>query len=698
MVGQGDKALAKSLNPVSSDSGVSSVSPLDRLLADFAGMDEFMLPAFPENIADPCALSAEQLRSEAEQILELRFELASEPEIKFTECIDWSFDPTSDPRRRWCRELNRHRWVATLAEAYRVFEDEKYAAGLVSLLVDWIHKNPPPTRRRESDPVWTLMGVGMRAAIWPGAFYRLLKSPSFDGNAQKLMLASIHDHGDFLFRFKTHANHLLRETNGLLALAGYFPFFREAAEWRSIALQRFGEEVDKQVYSDGSHLEMSSGYQWMVIEEIEAADRLLNHFGWTLPDVDLRSVLQKMYGLLVHIARPDGSWPQLGDGFLDQPMVLRKRLQEAGEHLELSTLKYIATQGEEGTQPAETSVCFPQGAFAVMRSSWAENADWLLFRAGPFGGAHGHEDKLSVEVCVDGQPLLIDPGSYTYNAGDAFRTYFVSSNAHNTVVVDGMSQTRRWDQTHRAPAGHTGEQLRYLSGDRFTYASGVYEQGYGLYQFNIPAQPKITNGICHRREVLWIDQSYWLIVDRLEATTAHRYSRVFQTSPGTNVQPFATGIGLLAGEKNASLLLLNPIEDSVMINTAIGEEPSGNSICGWASNGTRGHKVPAPGIALHQDAQGSATLLTMLIPGQGLNTSTVPAFHRRPLSEGKGEALTIDFQDQRDTFILSRDPGVKRVGSLSTSAYIAAWRAPSNTDRHASLFEISDQRVIGANN
>ena len=75
-----------------------------------------------------------------------------------------------------------------------------------------------------------------------------------------------------------------------------------------------------------------------------------------------------------------------------------------------------------------------------MRSDWTEDARWLIFDTGPYGGPHGHEDKLSFELFAYGAPFIVDPGSYTYNRSDPYREYFVGSQGHNTVLVDNKSQ------------------------------------------------------------------------------------------------------------------------------------------------------------------------------------------------------------------------------------------------------------------
>ena len=69
----------------------------------------------------------------------------------------------------------------------------------------------------------------------------------------------------------------------------------------------------------------------------------------------------------------------------------------------------------------------------------------LAFDHGPLGylsiAAHGHADALSLTLDIDGQPVLVDPGTWLYGSGGIWRDWFRSTPAHNTLNIAGTSQS-----------------------------------------------------------------------------------------------------------------------------------------------------------------------------------------------------------------------------------------------------------------
>ena len=78
------------------------------------------------------------------------------------------------------------------------------------------------------------------------------------------------------------------------------------------------------------------------------------------------------------------------------------------------------------------------GYWMTRTSDTDRSARQLVMDAGPTGGFHGHYDLLSFELYGYGKPLIADPGLVRYD-DSADRAWVVSTLAHNTISVDGLS-------------------------------------------------------------------------------------------------------------------------------------------------------------------------------------------------------------------------------------------------------------------
>ena len=590
----------------------------------------------------------------ADRIIEGKFNLGDEAEVNFVDGIDWNFDPTSDPRKRWNRELHRFNWLIPLCAAYNESSDDKYVKFASCWIEDWIAKNPPPTQPQESNPVWTLMGVGLRADNWVKAATSWSEEPAFRSILPSLM-RSFHDHAEFLSRYHTHGNHLLRESNGLANLAGTFPFFKSASKWKEIALCRLDREYQSQLNKDGSHYELSTGYHWMVIEELNKTSSLQKNFNWLLPDCNAEQKLEKAFHFLTYIVRPDFTWPQLNDGFFDSNENQLSEFAKASERFDRKDLLWVASRGKRGTKPAETSSSFPQAGLHVMRSNWANDANYLLFDTGAFGGMHGHEDMLSIEIAANGHNILVDPGTFTYNAQDPFRAYFASSHSHNTLSVDGMSQVRRWQTAHQSPESNVNSNARWRSSESFDFAAGVYRDGYAKYAFREPAYSEIHHQISHSRFVLFVKPNYWLIGDLVLSPETLSTERHFQCATNSRItrETYGFRIQRLGGE----LLLLDPDASTQSVSIFSGsDEP----ISGWISNGLRNHKEAAPMLRFQSQSNQAQYTVAYAAKPRGekiLNVSRT--------SSEEGDLVSISFDNRRLEQILI--PPFRQSQSLSNS-------------------------------
>jgi uncharacterized heparinase superfamily protein len=151
----------------------------------------------------------------------------------------------------------------------------------------------------------------------------------------------------------------------------------------------------------------------------------------------------------------------------------------------------------------------------------------LTFDHGPLGLAplynHGHADALSITLSVDGQKMLVDPGTYRYNGETEFRKYFKGTRSHNTITIDGQDQAIQetgfiWSHAYKAEL----VQKENLNG---VWLIQARHDGYTRYKR--PVQ--------HIRSLFIFDRTAIIIRDKFFGEGTHEFELNFHLYPDVNV-------------------------------------------------------------------------------------------------------------------------------------------------------------------
>jgi hypothetical protein len=315
-----------------------------------------------------------------------------------------------------------------------------------------------------------------------------------------------------------------------------------------------------------------------------------------------------MYEFLAAVMRPDRRFPQLNDGFI---LWDANRLEAAARDLQRPDLEFSATCGHRGHAPAYASRSFPNAGVHVMRSGFDPDARYFVFDTGPYGGPHGHEDKLSFELYAFGAPFIVDPGSYTYQPDDPYRNYFVGSQGHNTILVDGASQVRRWKDSHMHPATEDRKHGDWLSDESFDWACGTYDEGYAEFSLRQPSDAKADVSTTHTRQVIFVKPDYWIIVDEIETDAVRDYTTLFHLAPDVEVLGHGGSGATLRSKRTSARLSLFPIGvDDLSCEVITGQE---SPIQGWYSQDHH-KKEPASTIVFNTSPLKTTTLVWVLVP------------------------------------------------------------------------------------
>ncbi|MBV9960355.1 MAG: alginate lyase family protein, partial [Acidobacteria bacterium] len=515
----------------------------------------------------------------AERITAGRFDLLGFEELDFGEPVDWHLEPVSGKRTplvHWSRidevdtavtgdkkivwELNRHQYFMTLGRAYWLTSDEKYAATFAEHLAGWMDANPPKLGLN-----WmSSLEVAFRSISWLWALWFFKESehltPQLFARALKYLYVHARHLETYLSTYSSPNTHLTGEALGLFYLGTLLPEFRRAARWRKSGRSILVEELSRHVLADGVYFERASYYHRYTTDFYTHFLILSERNGGVEREPLVREKLRALLDHLMHITRPDGTTPLIGDddgGLLAQlderaANDFRATLATGAALLGRADYKFVAGEeaaatlwllGSAGLRdfaqlpsqpPAETSRAFPEGGYYVMRDGWTKESNYLLLDCGAhgvFNCGHAHADALSFELAGRGRTLLVDPGTYTYTGSPELRDFFRSSEAHNTLTIDGESSSVpagpfSWKRSTHAHA------LAWKIDERFDYFAGVHD-GY-MSLLRAPAM--------HTRSVLFLKDDYWIVRDAVETDGEHRYELHFHFAAGA--QAFAAENGI----------------------------------------------------------------------------------------------------------------------------------------------------------
>ena len=229
----------------------------------------------------------------------------------------------------------------------------------------------------------------------------------------------------------------------------------------------------KAIEPDGMWTEGAMGYQFMALQALIADAEIFWRMG-----IDLYSyrdgALKRLFDSPLEYVYPDTKTPALHDSghgsilgresylyeyayqrYSDPKYLLI--LQQTGKHLAASFQQFPVSvlydlDVNAAAEPVEwKSVNFFGVGFGILRTTTPRGTVSLLMDYGP-DGSHGHPDKLNIDLWAYGERLIPDPGSIWYEQ-PLYRNWYYTTLAHNTLIVDELSQRRdKADQLVYGPA------------------------------------------------------------------------------------------------------------------------------------------------------------------------------------------------------------------------------------------------------
>lgn len=456
------------------------------------------------------------------------------------------FDVGNPPAWKECRVkdeeylwgLARMPGVPVLTEAYILSGEKKYAEKALCDVLDFIDTCPPFALEHLDDPIyvnncfasgttnpWRQLEVGLRTEFSMRMLYcRLILTEVMTAQAHQKLAKSFYDHGrqlatvsSILWPDGAH-NHFLSEMTGLLSVACLFPEFDTSAQWREQAMRGIEQCARAQITPCGAQIEGSPHYHNVCVNTLLDALKIAYGAGVSFSE-EFMCRFRKMLEYSAMMLAPDGKNSAIGDsphtlGLI--PEIVGKLYEMNMRDTPLSQTAAIAGKSFDGYDAKEKEELVQQAVNVrgkinhyqdvgqvVGRTGFRHDDSWFtMICCTPVFNGHAHMDPMSVELNLQGRPILIDPSYYTYEEGEK-RQRFKSADYHSCLLF--------------------GERMPYRYLNRWQYGEQNEGKTVKVYDENgvMAAEAYHMNYApdLHKRLVCLFGKDTFVVIDRVENVT-----------------------------------------------------------------------------------------------------------------------------------------------------------------------------------
>lgn len=342
-------------------------------------------------------------------------------------------------------EPGRFGWVYDLVRGWLVTGDTRYVDAFHRRFDSWRASSPP-----FRGPHW---GCGQETAIRAAALlYAEANLPPVEGIAQTLAASGERIADAIGYAVSQHNNHSLSEAAGLVCLGVRFRGAHpEAERWLRSGRRWLARLIPEQFAPDGWYVQHSFTYLRLALDQCVVAERALRSAGLALPDDAVTRLKAGVALLLAVMEGETGTVPNHGanDGAFVHP---------------------VTTAGFRDFRPALTAACAtwriplpddvpadpealawlgldaPPSAPARGDGVWSGTSGWaaarvgkarVFLRAGRYTSRPSHMDPLHLDVSFGGREVVVDAGTFAYNAPPPWKNGLTGARVHNGPVLDG---------------------------------------------------------------------------------------------------------------------------------------------------------------------------------------------------------------------------------------------------------------------
>jgi hypothetical protein len=404
-------------------------------------------------------------------------------------------------------------------------------------ILSWIANNPinmGPNYRCSQE-------MSLRLLNWTFALYYYKNSPVLTTEVFDKMQHVIYWHLHHIYnnihfsRIAVRNNHAITETLTLYLGGMLYQGLPEAEMWKRKGKAWFEQEIEYQIYEDGTFLQFSMNYHRVTAQLLTWAIQLADQNQERFADIVYKRAKKTFHFLRACMVDECGWLPNYGanDGALffklndahyrDYRPQLQALAAAIGtearfnDHVEDTYWYGTFENARKPYAPEHGLHRFTVGGYYIIR----EPHTLTFIKCGSYTDRPSQADNLHVDIWYRGENVLADAGSYKYNTDAATIRYFSGTQSHNTVMLNNHDQM--------------------LKGGRFIWyywtssINAELTEREDAYVFNgaINAFVQLKRGIIHRRTITKTKRApLWEVKDEiLNAPKATKLSQLWHLLP-----------------------------------------------------------------------------------------------------------------------------------------------------------------------
>lgn len=470
--------------------------------------------------------------------------------------IIWDSCPNGD--LEWTYMLNRHEYLYKLLLAFYIENDSKYLKKLKFFIFDWIEKNS--ISKNGGNTIRTL-DTGIRCMSWLNLILHMVYQNILNDDEILTIIKSIEE--QLLYLKNSYIGKYTLSNWGVLqttAICSNYLWFKDFFEDKSLdkwALEELYNQIQIQVFDDGSHWEQSIMYH---IEVLTCCMKYIFYANTFKKKLDSKFLykLNSMAEYVLYATAPNFKQECQGDSdstdtrdiMTKASIIFNNNILKyaAFKNLDLDTIfsmgksayeKYSKIEIKKPTQLNKN--CVDSGNIYV-RSSFLKTSSYTYMKNGTLGSSHGHIDLTHISIYYKGKPFFIDSGRYSYIENE-FRLTLKNAESHNVCVIDNCPHSKAIKSWEYSSYGNCLKNY-YCSKDEITYI----EMPYTAYLDN--GTPYFVN-----RKVLIISPKIWFIVNDLQCSGKHSLKEYYNLDNEVNI--YNNNDYIILKNSNAELQLLS---------------------------------------------------------------------------------------------------------------------------------------------